>query len=91
MKFKTNKSKWINLIDQEPIEGSYLCFCDCEKQPIAIFHYVDITSSLPSGCSVIDAFEWYREGDCECDPEIDQYGFDKCSAPTHWMPLPKKP
>jgi hypothetical protein len=76
-------NNWNNIKDIEPKLGTrVLCVSACKTAPVAIF--VNCELGMPG------QEDWYREGDCTCDVESLQYGWDYCSEPTHWMELPQK-
>ena len=75
-------NKWTSFNDSSPPVGKYLCYTPCEMAPVAVFDNL----SIGEGC-----YAWWRNGDCFCDTDTEQHGFDYCSEPTHWMELPLSP
>jgi hypothetical protein len=76
------KAQWVSVDTPPETNLKVVGYSCCEANPVDLWSFVDTGKG---------GNQWFRFDDCYCDPEVSQYGWDNCSEPTHWMPLPEPP
>lgn len=67
----------------EPKHGSVvIAKCACKETPYGFFEYIDVYDDEKNK-HMFSSF--YRLGDCNCDKDRIQYGWDMCNEPDKWI------